>query len=105
MKRKEKKKPGALHSPYPTTSTNRLSSEQVKRKKKERETKIILLPQRHIPQSRQGGPSCFCTLGELHLALHFIQRPAPSNALTYALFRAFACLLSRCITAPRRALG
>ena len=89
---KRKRKNLVPLTPYPTTSTNQLSSEQLKRKR-ERETKIILLPQRHIPQSRQGGPYCFCTLGELRLALHAIQRPAPSNALTYALFLAFACIL------------
>lgn len=57
-----------------------------KKKKKKRETKIILLPQRNLPQSRQGGPSYFCTLGELCLTLHMIQRPAPSNAFDICFF-------------------
>lgn len=55
-------------------------------RKKKGETKIILLPQRNLPQSRQGGLSYFCTVGELRLTLHIIQRPAPSNAFDICSF-------------------
>lgn len=88
----KKEEPCARHS-YPTTSTNQLSSGTGQ--KKEKRNEIILLPQLHLPQSRQREEaSYFCTVGELRLTLHIIARPAPSNALTYALFLCFFWLYS-----------
>jgi len=78
MKRKKK-------NLVPVTPTQQLPPinyplEQVK--KKEKRNEIILLPQLHLPQSRQREEaSYFCTVGELRLTLHIIARPAPSNAL------------------------
>lgn len=91
MKRKKK-------NLVPVTPTQQLPPinyplEQVK--KKEKRNEIILLPQLHLPQSRQREEaSYFCTVGELRLTLHIIARPAPSNALTYALFLCFFWLCS-----------